>query len=337
MLGYAQMKMLAQLMVSTLILPACAAGSCGDLLPQDRKMLEVLRSAQLASEAAFPRASLKANVEDGYSNQRAVVTAVWDGDRYFCDAEIEDTVTDSDGVQTVSKRLLMQIGKPSGWDYYFPGTSSLLQRVSDGGMTGPKLLNIRPKDIWFHFAPESPWTWSQRLEMQLGPDSPWDTQLNDLGSGLIEVSTVSRASKDRFVVTFSMPDGGNVLEYHSEPVSEDQEFRLRGKYEWVSVPPDRWRLKSYVFQISKKEDTDYDKYKQKSVEVLEFDPDPVIASNRFEISSLPLPPGTYVEEYGANERRYRIGGDKQPEKGISESKFESLALELKQVGFGAKK
>ena len=331
------MKLLSLFLRTALVLAASTEGTHGDLLPEDRKLLEVLRAAQLTSEAAFPKASLKANAEDGYSSQRAVVTAVWDGDRYFCDAEIEDTVTDTDGNTSVSKRLIMQIGRPSGWDCFFPGKTSLLQRVSDASMTGPKILNIRPRDIWFHPTPDSPLTWSQRLELQLAPDSQWDSQLKDLGNGLIEVSTVSRPSRGRFVATFSMSHGGNVLEYHSEPISDDVEFRKRGKYEWVSVPPDRWRLKSYVFQIAKKEDTDYDEYKQKSVEVLEFDPDPVIASNRFEISSLPLPPGTYVEEYGANERRYRRGDDKQAEKGISESKFESLARELKQAGFGAKK
>lgn len=177
-------------------------------------------------------------------------------------------------------------------------------------------------------------TFYDQLERLLKPDSDFSYTAHDVGNGLIRLEAQHNSNWDRAVTIFSMKQGGSVLSHEVIPIDHEAQVRSRSLYTWLPAMNGRWRLETYKYQQTTATDAEYSDGRAVSITITEFDANPVIASGQFETSSLQLPHGTWVEELGANERRYRIGANSKPEREISESIFERLADELSRSTLG---
>lgn len=300
----------------------------------DENVIALLKDAQLAAQSAFPRARIVARVENSFERRKAKVEAVWDGVNYFVDAECEEVQLGDGGKEVVATFRQSAIEHASGWEFYQPANGGLLQRVSDKSMSCWDILRLRPGECWFCLKLGTPLSWIDVLDRLQKVDRNKTVEIVERSSGEIEI-VGKHSSGATTSVVFSMNHAGNVLRCSSTGNAAGPSFL--GEYEWEPVDKDRWRLKSYKFW-----ETDDESALGKGdpgirIEILEFDPNPQIAASRFDISSLNLTPGTKVEEYGANRRRYRLGGDLKAENGISEKQFGTLASELSETGFASEK
>jgi hypothetical protein len=297
------------------------------------KTLNLLRDAQLRNEAAFPAAAVDAVVADSREKRSAKLHAEWIGDRYFVDAQCQEELRKADGGIVLQSSRKIVIGSPAEWMYYEPDHGHLLQRVSDNSMSCWPILKIRPRDMWFMAIPATgARTWAGLLEFQMTPKPDVTLELITNPSG--EITVVSRrAGESEFSAVYSMGQGGNVLRYHRLSKSLPN---FRGEYRWEAVDPERWRLASFNYWSHAPES---EKLPPPDIElkITRFIPEPNIAPDRFLVTSLQLPAGTRVEEYGANRRRYRLGPDQQEEAGVSEEAYKSLADELLSSGFAVEK
>lgn len=302
-----------------------------ELSPDERELIVTLIAAQQAMENGFPRGALTAVARDDHEGRRATARAVWEGDKYYCDADCEELRRDVAGKTIVTRSKRIMIETPERSDYYMPkpeGKGGLLQRVTDRRMQNYGILYLRPRDCWFSFGRGVTETWVGMLTRCLSPDLDNEITVTVDGQAVVTVESYYPKLNDRFIFHYSLAQGGNMLDYHSEP-GDQNPVKMRSRWEWEPVPPDRWRLRSYVHQMIAKE-KDFESEPALSIEITDFDPDPVIPANRFDVSSLNLQPGTLVEELGANERRYRIGDNGKEESGVSEATFRSLVQEVRE-------
>ncbi len=260
----------------------------------------------------------------------------WRNESCYIRANCKETITRPDGSQGIEERELEQIYTPEVWTFSEP-RAKLVQCVSDKRVTGWSQLKLMPKDIWFHMAPESQRTWSQKLKQQMDPAGPWTTTIKELPDGLWEVTDTDKVSGDLCVTVYDTRKAANVLRYECIPVSDTNQHRLRGVYEWSAAGDGSWALKSYTYQMTTRDDEKFAKCPSFSIKVNEFNPNPSIPADRFEMSSLSLQKGTLVEELGPRERRYRVAGGEEPETQISETAFKALIEIGKSKGFGAEK
>ncbi|MFN9720858.1 MAG: hypothetical protein ACK58L_19355 [Planctomycetota bacterium] len=306
-----------------------------ELRADDSATLKMLYLAQVAAESAFPSGELHATVVDEWAKREADVVIQWRGESCYIRATCKETMTLSEE-QIPEVREVEQIYTPGVWIFSEP-KAKIVQRVLDKRMSGWSQLKLMPKDAWFCLAPESQRTWSQKLKQQMDPGGPWTTDIQELPDGVWEVTDTDKQSGDLCVTVYDTRKAGNVVRYECIPVGESNQYRLRGEYGWAYVDDSRWALKSYTYQLTTRADENFEKCPSFSIKVKEFNPNPSISVNRFEMSSLTLRKGTLVEELGAKERRYRIGDKEGPEAGISEEVFRALIEIGKDKGFGAAK
>lgn len=297
----------------------------------DASTVKMLADAQKTLMEAFPSGSLTATVDDQYVRRKATARVIWQGDRYFCDALTEEFSPAAS--QPPTKARFVYLRKNNRWDYYFPD-SALLQRITDGRASGWEQLRLAPRAQWFQMSFAGTSTFHDQLQRLLKPDSDFTYTTHDSGDGLIRLEAQHNSNWDRAITVFSMKHGGAVLSHEVIPIDSKALVRSRTLYTWLPATNGIPRLESYKYQQTAATDTNFEDERAVTITINEFDTNRKIASDRFEISSLALPEGTWVEELGANERRYRIGGNSRPEPGISEQTFRDLAVELSRSKLG---
>jgi hypothetical protein len=297
----------------------------------DTSTVKMLAAAQKTLMEAFPSGSLTATVDDQYVGRKATATVIWQGNRYFCDALTEEFSPSAS--RPTTKVRFVYIRKNNRWDYYFPD-SALLQRIADGRASGWEQLRLAPEEQWFQMNFAGPTTFLAQMQRLLKPDSDFTYTTHDSGDGLIRLEAQHNSNWDRAITVFSMKHGGAVLSHEVIPIDSKALVRSRTLYTWLPATNGIPRLESYKYQQTAATDANFQDERAVTITINEFDTNRKIASDRFEISSLALPEGTWVEELGANERRYRIGDNSRPAPGISEQTFRDLAVELSRSKLG---
>ncbi len=312
----------------------CPAVLQADLSDADITVLKGLLAAQRAAEQALPQGRAKGSAENEFTGTKATFDAVWDGDNYYIDADCTEVILQPSGENADVRTHRIEIRTPNGRDYYQP-ENRLLQRITDNRSRSWPILDQLPRDMWFNPSTTTRnSTWGDLLDRQLGPESPWDTSVEQLPDGRILLINKAKVAPGASYVVYSLAEGGNVVTYWSEvPESVRGNSNGRGEYKWTQVSSDKWRLREFIYSAT----TSLGDEKKLIVQIDEFEPEPAIRPDRFDISSLQLPPGTFVEELGANETRYRIGEDSASEPGISIDQFRTLARSLREKGFGKPK
>jgi hypothetical protein len=123
------------------------------------------------------------------------------------------------------------------------------------------------------------------------------------------------------------------LAYEGTPGKGSTPIWRKGTYEWAKHGGRGWYLKRYEYARTHKGNRKDPEFRY-VLEVESFDPEPLIAKDRFQESSLQLPPGTLLEEVGEGEdRRYKVG----QEDGVSQKDLDDLSERLRAMRFAAPK
>jgi hypothetical protein len=109
-----------------------------DLSDADITVLKGLHAAHRAAEQAFPHGRVKGSAENEFTATKATFDAVWDGDKYYIDADCTEVVLQPDGEKVDLRTRRIEIRTPNGRDYYQP-ENRLLQRITDN--QGQRTLN----------------------------------------------------------------------------------------------------------------------------------------------------------------------------------------------------
>ncbi len=332
--GYPSRNAAFVLLVLTTVLYCQQTGSA-KVKDADRTILKVLAAAQRQHEKAFPRGSMKATVEIESRQYVGKLHAIWDGDRYFVEADSAQPELQRDGTATSKTRNehVVLVFRPGELGIY-----SSAARYAGHNFRNPRVeerYEVRPLFVWYVTARGGTGTWSELLDRQLAEDTPFQISVMELEDGRVHVTSTDVATGGSFVTVYSMKHGGNVVEYYSIPSSK-RRTRERGRYQWQAVDADRWALKEYVEETTSVHDEQYLDAKTYRLLVEEFDPNPVIPPDRFQFSSLQIPPKIKVEVIGPKKEEHGSALPPKPAAGtaIPEEKFLELADILRTSQFG---
>lgn len=299
-----------------------------------RRTLEMLLAAQQQQQAAFPRGSMNARLSEPKFQWTGKLTAIWDGDNYFVDAEGETKIRTGDKrpAQPPLFERVMLIARPEHLSLLNVTAGRLVLRAGDGKVDDR--FAVRPQDVWYINSPGSKQPWSKKLEMQLADKSIFETSVLDLGDGRFHVINKEISTGGSFVTVYSMAHGGNVHEYHSIPHAKSRS-RSRGRYQWQECEGNRWALKEYVYEHTSVKDEEFLNCERFSLIVDKFDPAPIIPQDRFQLSSFPLKSGIQVTNKAADGTQTSSKlGSSVPGKEISEAEFQKLVETLQKSSFG---
>jgi hypothetical protein len=133
----------------------------------------------------------------------------------------------------------------------------------------------------------------------------------------------------------SLSKGGHVTSYEHTPADTTRPGgRPRsydsGRFDWEQHPSGTWvaREIEQTRRYPAKGDGVFGRYRMK---LLDYDPEPEIPSDRFDLASLSFPPGTEITELrgrapNGQSRRFLMGSDGQ----IPQPLLDTLAEELKR-------
>ena len=333
------MSLRSGLIVARASVLACALNGlavCAAPVEGDAEALKLLRAAQATNRTLFARGEMTVEVTSSGGRRSARAHMIWDGDKTFWDYEVTETAQEEESGSTVSVTRARMIEVPGMLMWYSPKARLAQKRVARRRGEGyQKLLELRPDQGWF------------RMECMIGPKDKWDWQtLLDPSAAHPDVTkfvvrrdgdrvTVDRheASGNILRIEASLAQGGNVVSY--ETLGDGQAGRSgtawqSGRCVWAADPQGNWHLKSYTVQRSNSGDPE-ELHIDLTVSVKSFNPNPVIARDRFQFASLDFEPGTIVEELGGRQRTYRIG----QESGVGQGALDALAEEMKRRGFAA--
>jgi hypothetical protein len=295
----------------------------------------MLIAAQQTQEASFPVGQLQAHVTQNTATteRHATVFNIWSGRNSYVEAKIQGSYLVTDAANLKSDRELFQIYTPEK-KLLYSASSKLLRVDTIGKFRGEPFIQLWPTALWYR-QQHGRRTWQELLTSFLESDST-DHQLSvaDSDDGIVVVERKYLPGDASLTIRFSLAHGGNVLEFANDGPARVTTMRERGAMEWQETGDGRWYLSRFeTLQIPAEDGDDLANAYQLRVEVNEFDPSPTIPDNRFQQRSLPLKPGTLVEEVGATVRRYRLGGDVQGEVSVTEDQFDTLTQELRKGRF----
>lgn len=297
----------------------------------DESLLKVLEAAQETNKARLSKGRLRAKVHSVWKNAGGgdftidlSAEVIWRDDKTYWDYQMSER--ERDMVFASQGRMIKD---KQGFYVYFP-ESNLAQKIFDNKSGYRDELNLRPEDSWFKVEGTSAWS------DMITPD-PRQSYIDKYVVYQPETDrdtvVVERHYKTGTVMTIkaSLSQGANIIAY--EKVSRNkQDFWRQGSYTWQPEGNGLFSLKRYDFKRSAAGDPNRPD-REYSLEILDFDPEPVIAPNRFQFESLALEPGTVVEETGARkERTYKWGEPREP---AAEAALNKLADKLRARGFAS--
>jgi len=288
----------------------------------DASLLELLITAQKTNIASFPRGSLTAEVRvvqaNGFSNA-VEASVVWEGERTYWEFDTEDISPDRPKPLKTRRRMIEDAGILM---VYFPG-APYAQIATDRSAGYGDRLRLRPDQAWFNFEGNN--DWAEEFDPAKHPDSVFTVGAD----GDLIVVERKQANGNLLRLRASLDKGANVVAYEDQFGPSGEGFWREGKYDWVQDSAGNWRLQRYEYKRAFSGDPD-DFDLTYVLEVSAFDPDPIIAADRFQFESFDLADGTIVEVVGANPRTYRHGDVNNPQ-----DVLEELARKLREEGFAA--
>ena len=326
-------RRMATSLLALTVLPLLGSPAAAAPVEGDVQGLELLQAAQATNRALFARGEMVVEISDALSKQSATARIIWDGARTYRDYAYTDVIQERRGPRMHTRRARM-IELPGVLLWYSPKARLAQKRVSRRQGSGyPKLLELRPDQAWF------------RMEAMVGSDkSRWETLLDPQAAPETVTKFVVKKEGDRVIVdrhywsgnilriTASLAQGGNVVSYERllEGEVTPETAWGQGTCVWDLDSRGNWYLKSYLWQRSNTADPDKLDF-DVTMQVKEFNPDPVIPRDRFEFESLDFAPGTTVEDKIGKGRTYRIGQATL----VGQDLLDALAEEMKQRGFAA--
>ena len=287
----------------------------------DASLLELLMAAQKTNVASFPRGSLTAEVHvdqaNGFSSA-VEAFVVWEGERTYWEFDTEDVSPDRPKPLKTRRRMIEDAGILM---VYFP-SAPYAQIVTDRSAGYGDRLRLRPDQAWFNFEGNN--DWAEEFDPAKHPGSVFTVGAD----GDLIVVERKEANGNLLRIHASLEKGANIVAYESLLGPAGEGFSGEGKYDWVQDAAGNWRLQRYEYQRAA--GGDRDQLVTYTLEVSAFDPDPIIAADRFQLESFDLADGTIVEEVGANPRTYRHGDVDNPQ-----DVLEELARKLREEGFAA--
>lgn len=319
----------------------------------DPELLELLRTAQLTSEAQFTRGRLVAEIHDEWRtglHSHSVVDVTWEGENTYFDAEFhlelvhdlsqQDFFDVNDAIEEAEKEFL----------------DERLIAIETPGMKCRYKVDRQDADIEFHTGRLSLWPiyYARPDQLWLGSfrrqDVPWSRVFNSKHprtSGRFKIAMMgdNDVLLERFVkgrksseVVCSLPMGGRVIRakrwIKPEPERNVLAREESAVFRWEQLPGGFWIVREMEETHTYPDISDAPLLRF-TAKVLEYDPDPEIPADRFEVQGLHLPPGTQVSERRGNPpnteyKYYQIGGQGD----IPQELLDRLAEELSNDGFG---
>lgn len=301
----------------------------------DKGLLVQLYEVQRTNEAQYEKARLRAHVVlEGTMQADLDVEFLWDrfGERRYWkySGNSRGGANDFADIEMIRTHECLMTYNPGG--RHARQTSH--RRTMDGYAMS---LKLHPTERWFVFD-----MGQQPMHELLDPDAS--------NPGLSYI--VRRDSGDRVIVerhrdgrkarefTASLTHGGNIIQVETIPdwAESTGAYVRNASYEWVADGQGGWYPREIVLKHSHPDDPDTPFWSMR-VEIVEFDPLPVIPQDRFEFSSLALPDGTRVginDEKGERVQGWVIGREEgEPQREADQGRLDELADELRNSGFAA--
>lgn len=319
----------------------------------DLSLLQLVRDAQATNQSRFQRGALTAKASQRTVSQLSeydvTATLIWDGAHTFWDHTFDDEsqVTWPDGqVASPAPYHALMLETPAERVEYYTqradGRGMVLRFPNPPLGAYPAILRLRPDQVWFrqHYTPVPDWRSAFDPEKHADVNTKLVVRRESTDRIVIEIHSTN-TPPTMFVV--SLAHGGNVVSTHTD-ANPDPKLRARGiqrvtshaDFEWEQNPSGIWFLRRLVNTwVDPDHDAPFDwRYE---LDVTEFDPDPVIAADRFTYDSLHVPEGAIVEVYRPRSdgklmpTRVRSG---QEQPGPTQQQLDSLAETVRTVGFG---
>ena len=323
---------------AVLVFAAGTASRAAAPVEGDAELLQSLFAAQRANAASLARGRVRATAtvresSSGQEMERAEATVLWDGPNTYWDYSREYPGLKVDGKPTQREDRGVAIETPETFILYHSESSRVFVNPSKTG-SYHQILRLRPDQIWLVHGRHidlNPISWAELLDPESTRSATLPHKYVVRREGEIATVELHYEGREVFTVNAALAHGGHIVSYDTETVVAKRLIWKTGKYEWERHPSGVYWLRRYEMTYSDPKGSPYGKYHY-LLEVSDFDPDPDIPKNRFELESLDLPDGTRVtEDRGKGQRRqYRIGGE-----GIFENDLDRLADEARRARFAS--
>jgi hypothetical protein len=303
----------------------------------DVALMKVLQDAQRANESSYPHGEMRAIAESGAIGEQnprmsSTVYVRWNqrSSRVLASQVLSLPEQARERVKRDEELLEIEfIDDDKRLIAYFPGSN--LIRISSRMSASPgHLTSLRPDQVWYRMDFRGP-SWISLLgpHPNVSQDEVISYAFRQVNHDRVEM--YRRAKPDFWLkAVASLGWDGNIVEYENYYHDQRAAHHDTGVYRWKRDHAGRVYLESKDIRYSRTDKTGKkfpDGYVR--LKVLEFNPDIVPPPSLFELSSLPLAPGTRVEDEITG-RRYRIGD--APESKITDS-FDDLIGEMRGRGF----
>lgn len=326
----------------------CVASVCyGDApVEGDAALLKTLVDVQATNLTLFPKGELTAEVREKFSQLDIKATVIWEGSRTYTrfrtkqviERPIKGKSGEMEAVDSIQEGEMIEI--PGVLMVHFPSNHQARRYVEHVAGAGYlRELKLRPDQIWFSYEGDV------NLKELISPTST-------RAAGVKFV--VNREEPDRVIVdryfggnaylrfVASLASGGNIVSFETmHPGPKD--ISSKGSYAWERDKEGRWYLRELHYEAILRSNPKL-LSQDFTLRVMEFNPEPVIPSNRFEFSSFKFEEGTVVEEgliLGRNSaatpgrRTYRVGKGGRTEKNLNETQLNTLSDKQRAARFAA--
>jgi hypothetical protein len=298
----------------------------------DARLFQLVRDAQATNPGLFKRGALTAVVkqQEAVATREYTLEFMWDGDfkywRYSGHSEFDlptqPLMNDSRDVHVILR--------PDARYVYNPAEQ--WARVRTGRSDVQRLLEVDPRSRWYRYEDTR-----QSWEWMLDPDAVDDfVSKFEVREGAPGVVVIDRYSKKGGLlrVEVSLEHAGNIVQY--EIAGGPSETVRRGSYQWAQHAQGGWYLKEMRFERAPAKAPNEPTWTY-HLQVLSFDPQPSIARDRFELSSLSLPPGTRVAQQDQRGKTLKkwVHGAATTDSQVSQEVLDQLSRKLRQSGFAA--
>ncbi|MBS0264470.1 MAG: hypothetical protein JSS02_21225 [Planctomycetes bacterium] len=307
------------------------AGVAGPPVEGDAALLVSLQNIHATNYSSLPSGRSSVSVIDRVSRYGAVVTVLWSGENTRWEGVTHEVVVRDGNDGAAREKLvphpLRMIETSQQVVCYWPDLR-FVDIINNGKGRYREELQLKPSQAWYSFERIVPW---QEL---FDPENTKRTQhlskfvVREEGDNRIVVER--HYDTDVLTIVCSMAQGGNVIEYWSDPKKGTKGFRRKGTYEWQKQSSGNWILKRCKCQ---RYDPDSDLLAvDYELDVTSCEPLGAIPSTEFSFESLNVAPGCVIEETGVKRRRYRAG---EKASGIDQVDLDRLIDFLRSTGFGA--
>jgi hypothetical protein len=303
------------------------------------QLLQLVLDAQATNQAAFRRGALRAEVHERSQVRRNDVSAdvysVWDGQRTYWKYSLTDR--DETGRVRETHVDVEMIATPDA-DYRYSPRIKHAAIIKDKSVSYWHVLDVRPDRVWFVVDRLPGVTWINALSPEKVHPTTTNLVLTRDGPSLVRIECHYQGG-GRLTAVASLDHGANIVSFEVLPDARAGEnpglfpYVQAGEYEWEWHPGGTWFLRSHRSRWHRPgapETLD----QEFELKVLDFDPNPVIAANRFTFESLGLPLGTRIAEIreGRPVATRRLGGGPT---GLTTERLDELAETARSKGFAA--